>query len=244
MATAAAKRAQMKELESTPPRHVLNESVADKLGAPAKRMLCSAALNAEHTPAKRMQMIHASALKDSRAPRGSHVAGDDDAQQWSQHEIMQDSEYGLDSTFHQAFGAMDTQLPFNPQSEGRVRPLQSPYGDSVHLQTVSSAVPYKGTGVGASGIGRAPSQILNVARPQAQRHPVRREVGNLKSSSRGAIAGLQLRTPSRSNSAGSALRGYVPPEHRFVSSSCDHFTVSSTAMFVVDLVTGSTISSY
>ena len=29
-------------------------------------------------------------------------------------------------------------------------------------------------------------------------------------------ASLQLRTPARPNSAGSALRGYVPPEHRYI----------------------------
>lgn len=51
------------------------------------------------------------------------------------------------------------------------------------------------------------------SRPPAAR-PVQR--GHLASSQ------LQLRTPARPNSAGSALRGYVPPEHRYCTPCSAH----------------------
>ena len=42
-----------------------------------------------------------------------------------------------------------------------------------------------------------------------------RGLGTPQGGSAGSLSGLQLRTPARPNSAGSALRGFVPPEHRY-----------------------------
>ena len=202
MAAAAARRARMKELESTPPTHLLSQNAPDRALTPAKRALCSAAVNAELAPAKRLHMMH--------APEGS--AG----LQWQQQRMMHEGEYDMEGGFNAAPAPLGNQLPFRTQPESRLNRLcPSPGGNAVYQQSVGNTAPYI---TGSVGIGRATSGLLmSVARSPTQHHPMRKEVGNLPSGSRGAVAGSQLRTPLRPDSAGSALRGYVPPEHRFVS---------------------------
>ena len=199
MATAAARRAQMRELESTPPTHLLNpggQNVADQSSTPAKRMLCSTALSAQHTPAKRLHTMHVS---------------DTWGQRWQQEVVH---EGGMEGAAREGHYPMGSQPCLHPQYESRLRPGLVPYSIGVYQQGVSGTVPHKAA-MRSLGTGATTSQVLN-ARPQAQRQPVRREVG-LESGSTGGFASLQLRTPLRPNSAGSALRGYVPPEHRSVS---------------------------
>ena len=201
MATAAARRAQMRELDTTPPTHLLNpggQNVADQSSTPAKRMLCSTALSAQHTPAKRLHTMHAS---DTRGQR------------WQQ-EVVHEGDNGLEGAAREDYYPMGSQPCLHPQYESRLRAGPVPYGIGVYQQGVSGTVPHKAA-MRRLGTGTTTSQVLNAARPQAQRQPVRREVG-LESGSTGALASLQLRTPLRPNSAGSALRGYVPPEHRSV----------------------------
>ena len=194
----------MKELKSTPPSHLLSQNTADRIVTPAKRTLCSAAVHAEHAPAKRLRVMHAPDVS----------AG----QLWQQQRMMPDGEYGVEGGFHEALHPMGTELPVSTQPDSRVRrPCLSPYGDALHQQAVSSTAPYTNSSTGSLGTGRATSGLLSDARPPEQHHSTRKAVGSLKSGSRGAVAGLQLRMPLRPNSAGSALRGYVPPEHRFVS---------------------------
>lgn len=205
MAAAAARRAQMKELESTPPTHLVSQSAADRVITPAKRTLCSAAVNAVLAPAKRLHMMH--------APEGA-------AGPW--HE----GAYDMEGSFYETCDPMGAQLPFRSQPESRLsRPCPSPYGDIMHQQNVSNTAPYLTSSTGSLGVGRATTGLLNVARPPIQQHhTIRKDMGNLKPGSRGADAGSQLRTPLRPNCAGSALRGYVPPEHRFVSCRSCSFT--------------------
>lgn len=201
MATAAARRAQMREMESTPPAHLLSHhSAADQASTPAKRMLCSTALSAQHTPAKRLHTMHAADLR---------------GQQWQQQEVVDEGDYGVEGAFHEDHYPVGAEPSVQPQHESRLRATPVPYGIGVHQQGASGTEPHRAV-MRSLGTGATPAQVLNVARPQAQRHPVRREVG-FKSSSTGGISSLQLRTPLRPNSAGSAPRGYVPPEHRPVS---------------------------
>ena len=199
MAAAAARRAQMKELDSTPPRHLLSQDAADNALTPAKRMLCSAAVNAELAPAKRLHMMH--------APEGPA------RQRWQQPEMMHEREYDMEGSFHDVRDPMGTQLPSRIHPESRVS-IPCPY--PVGHRTVSNRGPSTTSSTGSLGMGRATPGLLSVARPPSQHHPIRKEVGNQQSGGRGALAGAQMRTPLRPNSAGSALRGYVPPEHRCV----------------------------
>ena len=203
MAAAAARRACMKELESTPPTHLLSQNAADRALTPAKRALCSAALNAELAPAKRLHMMH--------APEGS--AG----LQWQQQRMMHEGEYDMEGGFNAAPAPWGNQLPTQPESRLN-RHCPSPGGSAVYQQSLGNTASYMTNSTGSVGIGRATSGLLvSAARPPTQHHPMRKEVGNPLTGSRGAVPGSQLRTPLRPNSAGSALRGYVPPEHRFVS---------------------------
>lgn len=189
----------MRELESTPPSHLRSQNAADRAVTPAKRTLCSAAVNAAHAPAKRLHTMHAP------EPTG---------QLWQQQRMVQESEYGVEGSDHEAFVSVDTQqLPFSTlPASGVNRPCPPRHLGSRHQQNMGSTDPDMAGGNGNLGTGRATTGILNVARPAAQRHSVRKEP-----SKAGTVAGLQLRTPLRPNSAGSALRGYVPPEHRFDS---------------------------
>lgn len=209
MATAAVKRAQIKELEAAPRTYLANQDMLGKASTPAKRMLCSSALSAQHTPVKRVTPMHA---PDSRG------------RQWQQ-DMMHEGDGGVEGAFHQDFCSMGTELSLQGLDASRLRAGAVPYDIGVHQQSVSSTAP-RNPMTGSLGTFRTPLQVLTAARPQAQRYPVRREVG-LKSGSTGGSASLQLRTPLRPNSAGSALRGYVPPEHRFVSAktTCQHCSV-------------------
>lgn len=206
MAAAAARRAQMKELESTPPTHLVSQNAADRVITPGKRTLGSAAVNAELAPAKRLHMMH--------APEGS--AG----RPWQQQRMMHEGDHDMEGSFsYEACDPSGPQLPFRAQSESRrSKAYPSPDGADVLQQTVSNTAAYSTSSTGSLGVGRVTSGLLNVAWPPIQQHhTVKQDVGNLKPGSRGAVPGSQLRTPLRPNSAGSALRGYVPPEHRFVS---------------------------
>lgn len=204
MATAAARRAQMKELESTPPAHLRSQTAADRV-TPAKRTLCSAAVNAEYAPAKRLHGMH---------------APDPTGQLWQQQRMVQEPEYGLEGDVHEAYATVDTQLPVRTLPHSGVnRPCPLPYLGSMHQQNMGSTDPDMTGSIRRLGTGRATSGILNAARPAAQRQSIRKAATNT-----GTAAGLQLRTPLRPNSAGSALRGYVPPEHRYDSCS---YTVSN-----------------
>lgn len=189
----------MREMESTPPAHLLNhDTVADQGSTPAKRMLCSTALSAQHTPAKRMHTMHASDPRE---------------EQWQQQEVVHEGAYGVEGAFHEDYYSVGVEPSLQPRYQSRLRAAPMPSG--VHQQGVSGTAPHE-MFMRSLGTGAAQSQVLNAARPQAQRHPVRREVG-LKPGSTGGVSSLQLRTPLRPNSAGSALRGYVPPEHRLGS---------------------------
>lgn len=186
----------MKELESTPPAHLRSQSAADRVVTPAKRTLCSAAVNAEHAPAKRLHTMH---------------AADPTGQLWQQQRMVQEQEYGMEGDVRESFATAGTQVPFRTLPDGGVNRPCAPHDlGSRHKRHMSDTDPDMTGSTGRFGTGRAASGILNVARPAAQRHSVRKEASNT-----GTVAGLQLRTPLRPNSAGSALRGYVPPEHRF-----------------------------
>lgn len=203
----------MKQLESTPPAHLLSQNAADRVVTPAKRTLCSAAVIAEVAPSKRLCMMH--------TPDGS--AG----QPWQQQRMMPEGECGMEGSSHEPLDPMGTQLPLRTQPESRVsRPYPPPHGDVMDLSNTASCTT---SSTGGLGIGRATSGLLSVAKPPTRHHSTRTEVGSLKSGSRGTVAGFQLRTPLRPNSAGSALRGYVPPEHRLVTYRSDIKTALSFA---------------
>ena len=206
MAFAAAKRAQMRQLDSTPQRHLLSHDPADRTMTPAKRTLCSRALNAEHSTAKRMHSMNA--LTPGKAPgKGFASVAGQGPQLWQQPQLEGD-DCGLEDEPRCSLDPMRSRLPFRPQSVGRVGPHVSSYDDSVeqhsfNRQTQGTA-PFRGS-------ARATRLDRNQARQPG------REMSNVhqQPSSRGQAAGLQLRTPSRPNSARSALRGFVPADHRF-----------------------------
>lgn len=211
MAVAAAKRAQMRQLDSTPPRHLLSHDPADRVITPAKRALCSSAVNAEHSNAKRLHSMNAGTPGRAPGNRFSSAAGcgPDLCQQPQQ----EGGEYGLEDAPQRSLGSIGSQLPIRPQTLGRVGSHASPYADSVeqhsfNRQLGGNTAPFRGN-TRATVFGRNQARQPGRGMSNVQQQP----------SSTGTTAGLQLCTPLRPNSAGSALRGFVPPDHRFASCS-------------------------
>ena len=196
MAINAARRAQMRDTACTPPKHLLSHVPADKV-TPAKRTLCSRAVHGDNAPAKRLHGLNAVTPCKAQGPGQAPAAMHNQSRQQQQQHLRRDADFEWDAdTQVGADDEMASQLPFRPRSMGRAG---------------SHAFPHHGS---ARSAARGPGLRRGLA--QACTVPVQHGSSNLQGqlSMRNQLKGLQLRTPSRPNSAGSALRGYVPPEHR------------------------------
>ncbi len=202
MAVAAARRAQKSSAQ-----HTVAGNEVNTLNTPAKRMLPSSGVGSDTTPAKRLHTMERCTPGRHQAMMG-RSSGVHSQHQHQQHDFTADDEDAMGFDMVTAGRA----LPFGPQSMGSSLPLRS-------IQQGFHQQPFNADILGSPlprGIGRShiKGEGLMLGRVGAQQQPgVQQGLGGPTGLSMG---GLQLRTPSRPNSAGSALRGFVPPEHRCV----------------------------
>ncbi|KAL0033852.1 hypothetical protein WJX77_007687 [Trebouxia sp. C0004] len=204
MALNAARRAQM-----TPAKASLPATAERTVNTPAKLILPSSAVGSDSTPAKRMQS-RGGHTPDSGAGLTGRSALDGLYQrQWHQQLDVRagDDGLGLDVSV----GYTGRRLPLRPHPLGSSLPSASAFQHA-------RQVPFRAEAMGS------PAPFSNRGRAHDEGHMFDR-VGTqaMTTAGRRAQQGLdggppcmrpQLRTPSRPNSAGSALRGYVPPDHR------------------------------
>ena len=211
MAVNAARRAQM-----TPAKASLPATAEHALTTPAKRILPSSAVDSDSTPAKRLHSR--GGLTPNRGPGLiGRAALDGHRQQWHQQLDVRAGDDALD-------------MDVSKDQAGRRLPLKThPLGSSLpHASAFqyASQLPFRAEGMGS------PAPFSNTGRAHNEGHMFDR-VGTqpMTSAARRPQHGLdgrapcgrpQLRTPSRPNSAGSALRGYVPPDHRFLLTMIAH----------------------
>ena len=205
MAVAAARRAQM-----TPSRYAFANGGVEAVPTPAKRLPSSSAVASDSTPVKRQHILGSFSPDWNRSMIPRSPLGVQ-SQQWHQHKTVL-ADVDEDPLYDNAMAPTGRHLPLGSDPV-RGRPpfashLQSSRQQPFIATALGGARPFDAKGkVNLHGI-RGQQMIGQVA---AQQQPIANDMmGNQQES----CAGMQLRTPSRPNSAGSALRGYVPPEHR------------------------------
>ena len=211
MAVKAARRAQM-----TPAKASLPATAEHAVNTPAKRILSSSAVGSDSTPAKRLHSR--GGLTPNRGPGLiGRSAMDGHQQHWHQQLDVRpgDDALGLDVSV----GYLGRRLPLRSHPLGSSLPHASAFQHAPQLpfraERMGSPAPFSNT-------GRAHDEghVFDRVGTQPMTTAVRRAQHGLDG---GAPCGRpQLRTPSRPNSTGSALRGYVPPDHRYMLNMIAH----------------------
>ena len=208
MAVNAARCAQMTPAKSATAEHAVN--------TPAKHILPSHAVGSDSTPAKRLPSR--GGLTPNRGPGLiGRSALDGHRQQWHQQLDVRAGDEALD--VHVSKGHAGRQLPLRSHPLGSSLPNASAFQHAPQLpftaERVGSPASFSNTGMAHDG-----RRMFDGVGTQPMTTAARRAQHGLDG---GAPYGQpQLRTPSRPNSAGSALRGYVPPDHRYILTNIAH----------------------
>ena len=211
MAVNTARRAQI-----TPAKGSLPATAEHAVKTPAKHILPSSTVGSDSTPAKRLPSR--GGLTPNRGPGLiGRTSLDGHRQQWQQQldARADDDALALDTTK----GHVGRQLPLRSYPLGSSLPNASAFQHAPQLpfraERMGSPAPFSNTGRAHDGghmFDRVGTEPMTTAARRAQ-HGL----------DGGAPFGQpQLRTPSRPNSAGSALRGYVPPDHRYMLTIIGH----------------------
>lgn len=197
MAVAAARRAQ-----KTPAKAGLPDA---GVGTPAKHMLSSSAMRSHSTPTKYLCTPNEQ-FQLGRSPVGGLP------QQW--HRQTDVSADDVDLGMEVCLDAPGRRVPFRSQLMGSST-LHAPRFQPAHQQAFRPETLGCPSSLNAGGIKSGKQNMFGRVGSQ---QPVNAAFGTAQQAlgGGGSSGGLQLRTPSRPNSAGSALRGYVPPEHRYL----------------------------
>ena len=204
MAVNAARRAQM-----TPAKASLPPAAEHTVKTPTKHILPSHAVGSHSTPAKRLHSR--GGLTPTRGPSLiGRTALDGHRQQWHQQLDVRAGDDALDMDVSK--GHAGRRLPLKSHTLGSSLPHASAFQHAPQLplraERMGSPAPFSNTSRAHDGghlFDRVGTQPMTTAARRAQ-HGL----------DGGVPCGPQLRTPSRPNSAGSALRGYVPPDHRYM----------------------------
>ncbi len=203
MAVNAARRAQMTPAKAATAEHAVN--------TPAKHILPSSAVGSDSTPAKRLH--NRGGLTPNRGPGLiGRSALDGHQQQW--HQQLDDVRAGDDTLDRDVgTGHAGRRLPLRSHPLGSSLPNAFAFQHAPQLpfraERMGSPAPFSNTGRAHDG-----GHMYDRVGTQPMATAARRTQHGLDG---GAPFGQpQLRTPSRPNSAGSALRGYVPPDHRYM----------------------------
>ncbi len=205
MAINAARRAQM-----TPAKASLPATAEHAVNTPAKHHLPSHAVSSDSTPAKRL--LTRGGPTPNRGPSLiGRTALNGHRQQWHQQLDVVAGDDAFDTDVSK--GHAGRELPLRSHPLGSSLPNASAFQHAPQLpftaERMGSPAPFSNTGRAHGGghmFDRVGTQPMATAATRAQ-----------PGLYGGAPFGQpQLRTPSRPNSAGVALRGYVPPDHRYM----------------------------
>ena len=196
MAVAAARRAQ-----KTPAKVGLPDA---GVSTPAKHMLSSSAIRSHSTPTKYL------CTPNEQFQMGRSPVVGAPQQRHRQTDISADEDLGME--FCQ--DALGRRMPFGSQLMGSST-LHAPRFQPAHQQAFRAETLGCPSPLDARGIRSGKASVFSRIGSQ---QPVNAAFGTAQQGrgAGGSSGGLQLRTPSRPNSAGSALRGYVPPQHRYM----------------------------